>query len=699
MYSSIQTTHNVVAVANYMFGADTVMESRDAGSDRPDVRYVYGYASDPLVAGEKLGAISAQRLLRKYNKEHLDVQGIAGVLSSAPDEFDPYDMDDQRLFAERAKACIEAAFPGTEYLLAIQNDGKSGLLHAHFLVPNVYTRGGSFETRGKDGQIKRIEFTEGQAIKGAMRRGLRFQKIVDQTLQEQFGIDNAQYMRDHKRFGRDKAERRDFLEQLDHALIGTRSFDEFVTKAKDNGIAVRRDNARGTERVLYDFTSNTTHRHHSGVDVAAKRKHDYYDDEVSTTYYAGDPLFTDEIRSPIGRSVSFYRFTLEGLNEYFGQQGSRGKRVPPPPAPPQSASRASLGPSVPPVPPRAAPVAPAQPAGNGSQGDKPRVQRGSGKITGLRRRPVDPKKKSAPVAASEPVYAPKTSTRFKAKAKGKVKDVTPDTTTKTTAAPASEPVTPKPARVLGLGRAELGAMDDVLNKGLAQMDKKYGVTSTDKPYKSSLTTGEGARLVKRLESGNTQIVTPDVKKSDEDSKNRESYSSIISTERRDVNTSVKENVEVMESVEVATKNATEPVVDTPVVVAVQVEEEVTESVADTPVVPAPVASTPVEEEVDDTPVVFGSVDQSVLAKRKHRGFIHGQQLVSPAEAARVCAVENARWRKMAEGSRVVLGPEYQKVTKAAAKRRADRREAQRVIQQHAASQPTQQKNKDGDYGD
>lgn len=64
------------------------------------------------------------------------------------DELDPHNPSDCKKAAKITKEIVETAYSGRSAMIAIQRDGKSGLLHAHVLLNNVDANGKALRQNG-----------------------------------------------------------------------------------------------------------------------------------------------------------------------------------------------------------------------------------------------------------------------------------------------------------------------------------------------------------------------------------------------------------------------------------------------------------------------------------------------------------------------------------------------------------------------
>lgn len=130
---------SIGAYENYIFG--------EAHNDRKERNLaVIGVGNCEDLAAEEMGlALKYEResFLSKKRKHNAYTLVIA-----FSDELDPNSSADWKKAGNIVKEIVETAYPNRSAMIAVQKDGKSGLLHAHVLLNNVDNKGKALRQNG-----------------------------------------------------------------------------------------------------------------------------------------------------------------------------------------------------------------------------------------------------------------------------------------------------------------------------------------------------------------------------------------------------------------------------------------------------------------------------------------------------------------------------------------------------------------------
>lgn len=181
MYGHVTATKNLRGSIAY--NADGASPHSDNDTKRNIKRWTYG-----LPSNQRQDATNMEHMLAMFPNKFRKNEAYNYIIGARDDEYDPtneLDIEDFNYYVE--EVCDEQFGNNTPYIVAIQKDGESGLLHAHITALNIRMDTGKaledernvFNFRNTlDHTTKRIE-KENENLKEPLKTGIVIPKQTD----------------------------------------------------------------------------------------------------------------------------------------------------------------------------------------------------------------------------------------------------------------------------------------------------------------------------------------------------------------------------------------------------------------------------------------------------------------------------------------------------------------------------------------
>lgn len=251
-----------------IIAADFYIESEDAhnnGSERTVLVAAVGTTPSMFVRDVRATA-------RRHQKTPT-AEAFHVITSFTREEFNPDDHEDHLRLMKITQEYVREAFPGHQAKIAIQRDGRSGLLHTHTLIGKVSQTDEAITFKRRDEVTRALKTEEvsrpaGSGFGSQMRDVFRMRAVHDEVLLRH-GLDNRALMSQTKTQGvrrnladeakRDVGEyvwRDDLRARIDEAIeVAPDSFSDWSEYLAKQGVFVRErgKSAQGAGALSYSF--------------------------------------------------------------------------------------------------------------------------------------------------------------------------------------------------------------------------------------------------------------------------------------------------------------------------------------------------------------------------------------------------------------------------------------------------------------
>lgn len=207
--------------------------------------------------------------MNRHQKRSLKIETFHVIQSYDLEEAAPDDLEEGLRVHQRGRAFARRAFPGHQFKVTTQRDGRAGLWHNHIQVANVSHVSAVLEWKSRDKQSgllheRREPRPAGRAFSPAMRNVFRLRHSSDDLHRELDGY-SVEAMMEQRRAPRTRSttadvERRaagsynwrdDLRERCDDAAAQASSVDDYMDRLQAVGVEVRE---RGDDKNLsYGF--------------------------------------------------------------------------------------------------------------------------------------------------------------------------------------------------------------------------------------------------------------------------------------------------------------------------------------------------------------------------------------------------------------------------------------------------------------